>query len=138
MQLLADDQEPAERAHDSLRGLAVRSGGRPVDRRAEVRPLLFEHRNPLELVAAFEEGLGRLGELQEEGGVSVADGIDLAGDQQLFRGVLADRLEEAIPHDPGIVVGLHQRAVNQPREEVEHVVLADAATRGHPHARHPG
>ena len=63
--------------------------------------------------------------------MSVANGIDLAREPQLLCGVLADRLEEVIPHDPGVVVGLHQRAVNQAGEEIEKLVVADALARGH-------
>src|SRR5918994_617324 len=65
-QVAADDEEPGERGDQSLGGLAVASRRRPVNRDAQIGPLLFEEVGPGDLLVAFEVRFGGLGEGSEE------------------------------------------------------------------------
>jgi hypothetical protein len=73
----ADDEEPHKGRDESLRSVAVAAHPRPADRAAQVGPLLFEKVRPRILLAALEMRLGGLHQRSEEGGVSVANGVEL-------------------------------------------------------------
>src|SRR5262245_50938047 len=126
-----DDEEPGERGDQSLGGLPVASCRGPVNRAAQIGPLLFEYVGPRVLLVAFEMWFGGLGQRSTERGVSITDRINLARvHQRLGRG-FTDRFEQVIQHNGEIFVRLYQGAVNKLGEKVENPGGVEATSGGY-------
>src|SRR5262249_3769021 len=132
--------ERRERRGDPQQELAVAVLARPPDRRAEVGVVLPEARDGRLLVAASGFGIEGFGELGEPAGVTKAELVELPGGLELYRRVLADRLQHP---EAGLAVGVRppeEKALLEQRIEPiqdgsgRAVVTADALGRLGPRA----
>ena len=84
-----------------------------------------------------EDGQGPTELVEEELEMSLAQPIGGAGLHEPFARILADRLEEAVPALAGeLTVHHHEGFADQPRQQIEHVVLV-GCRRLHTRAQRP-
>ena len=104
--------------------------GRPAQGGDDVAPLRPQPVRPADRRDAPARGRP-LGQRQVVGGVPVARRLGLAARLgQALGGVLAHRLQQPVaPRAGGALVHLHQRLVDQPRQQVEHRVRGEAVAR---------
>ena len=70
--------------------------------------------------------------VEEKLEMPLAQPIGGAGLHEPFARILADRFEEAVPALAGaLAVDHHQRLADEPRQQIEHVVLVDAVASAH-------
>ena len=132
-QVAADLPEPPQaRGEAQLRARSVRILVRPGQCGAKVVVIVRQAREPLRLLSTREEPGPRL---LDDGEIPVAvAGVDrrcLGGLGQALLRVVADRLEHAIARLARRRFGQEQRLVDEPLEEVEHLVGDDGAAGRH-------
>jgi hypothetical protein len=102
---------------------------RPGERRAQVVVVSLEAVERDERPSRRALGIGRLGELEGEGEMARLHGHRLARLGKALPRVLSHRLEQAIAVAVGVLLGHHQRLVDESSQEVGDLALSDARTR---------
>ncbi len=130
----APQQPPPGQRRGQPRGVVgrARRGGGPrrlVQRPAQVVGLGVQAVQPRSLFGAVQTGRGAFGERAVVAQVAFAYGVEVRHVDQPLARVRGDRLEKPVAPAGRRVHDDHQRPVDQPRHQVEHVVVGDPVPR---------